>query len=77
MENAQRFLDENGISQTEVAGWYDVEPSTISRKLSGSRRWTAGEVNTFLERSSKRLGRRVTYEEVSGGPKTRRQKVSA
>ncbi len=64
------FLAEHGISQTEVASWFGVESSTISRKLSRARRWTEDEIKTVLARASEKLGRRVTFEEAFGGAST-------
>lgn len=62
----QRFLTDNGITQTEVAGWYRVDSSTISRKLARTRRWTEDEIKTFLSRASEKLGRPVFFEEAFG-----------
>jgi hypothetical protein len=64
----QRFLDAHEITTAEVAEWFDVDSSTIYRKLSGSRRWTEPEIKTFLARAAARVGRTVTFEEVWGAP---------
>jgi len=68
---ADQFFEDNGFTQTEVAGWFGVEPSTISRKLNGSRRWTEDEIKVLLTRASKRLGRAITFEEMFLGKRRR------
>jgi transcriptional regulator with XRE-family HTH domain len=66
MERTQAFLDENGITQTELGEALGVTGATISRKLSGDRNWKLGEVQAALGWLSVRLGRPCTYDEVFG-----------
>lgn len=62
------FLDENGLTQTEIAGALEVIPSTINKKASGDRPWKGHEINQVLAYVSGKLGRSVSYEEAFGVP---------
>ncbi len=76
-DQAQRFLDEHGITQTEIAGWLEVEPATVSRKLSGARKWTLIEAQRLAAIVSARLGRTVSVEEMFGAVATEPAPVEA
>lgn len=66
MERTQRFLDDNHISQTELASALGVTGATINRKIRGVRKWSLGEVHAALSFFSRRLGRPVSFDEVFG-----------
>jgi predicted transcriptional regulator len=56
------FLDENGITKAEVAQALSLDPSAVSRKVTGSRHWKLVEVQALLAFLTERLARPVTYE---------------
>jgi len=60
----RNLLGKHGISQAELAKGLGMGRSTISLKLSGSRRWRQEEINRVLDFLQRRLGRRLTYEKV-------------
>jgi len=64
----ERFLDAAGVSQTEIAKALNLDPSSISRKVSGDRTWKLPEVQALLGWLAARLARPVTYEELFGSP---------
>ena len=64
----QRFLDENGLTQAEIACLLDVIPSTVSKKATGDRPWKLTEIQAILAFLTARLARPVTYEELFGSP---------
>jgi transcriptional regulator with XRE-family HTH domain len=66
MARLARFLDANGVTQTEVAQALGVEPPTISRKLGGIRPWRLAEIQQLLAFLTQRLGRQVSYDELLG-----------
>lgn len=65
--NLKTFLEANGIKQVELASCLELDPSTVSLKLSGERPWFQGEVDVVLGFLAARLERPVTYEEAFNG----------
>ncbi len=61
------FLESNGIKQVDLAESLELDPSTVSQKLSGDRPWFQQEVDRVLAFLFERLGRPVTYEEAFNG----------
>lgn len=66
MERTQAFLDDNGITQSELGEALGVTGATISRKLAGLRNWKLGEVQAAMVWLSSRLARPVTFDEAFG-----------
>jgi transcriptional regulator with XRE-family HTH domain len=60
----ERLLASGAISQAEVARALRLDPSTISRKLSGKRSLKLQEIQGLLRFLSGRLARPVSYEEL-------------
>jgi predicted transcriptional regulator len=60
----QDFLDETPVTQVELAGLLGLEPSAVSKKVSGDRPWKGHEINLVLAHLTERLRRPVTYEEA-------------
>lgn len=58
------FLEQNGIKQVELAGALELDPSTVSQKLSEDRRWYQAEIDRVLVFLTGKIGRPVTYEEA-------------
>jgi hypothetical protein len=65
--NLKPFLESNGIKQVELATTLELDPSTVSLKLSGERPWFQEEVDLVLAFLGRRLNRTVTYEEAFNG----------
>lgn len=60
----ERFLDGADVTQTEIAHALGLDPSTVSRKVAGSRPWKLDEIQKLLAFLSQRLGRPVSYNEL-------------
>lgn len=61
-----RFLFENGLRQTEVAAGAGRTPQFVSMLVRGETGASLETVEALIAFLSKRLGRRVAYEEVFG-----------
>lgn len=59
-----QLLASRAIRKAEIARALDLDPSTVSRKLSGKRTIKLGEVQAILRFLSRRLERTVSYEEL-------------
>ena len=68
LSRTEQFLDGAKISQTEIAEALRLDPSSVSRKISGERPWKLAEIQGLLAFLTERLDRRVTYEELFGSP---------
>ncbi|MET0554206.1 MAG: hypothetical protein ABW221_14285 [Vicinamibacteria bacterium] len=68
----ERLLAAGDISRAEIARALRLDPSTISRKLSGQRSLKLHEIQTLLGFLSKRLARPVYYEELFAPAQGRR-----
>lgn len=62
------FLAKNDITRVEVAAALGIDPSAVSRKVSGERPWKLDEIQGLLAFLSGRVGRKVTYDELFGEP---------
>jgi len=62
----ESFLDHVGQSKTDLAKALGLDPSTVSRKISGDRPWKQMEIQGLIAFLSERLSRPVTYEELFG-----------
>lgn len=60
------LLDKHGISQRELAHAIGKSDAAVSRLLNGSTMASQDTINDVLAFLSKRLRRRVTYEQVFG-----------
>jgi transcriptional regulator with XRE-family HTH domain len=60
----ERLLTDGAISKAEVARALRLDPSTVSRKLSGKRSLKLHEIQVLLRFLSGRLARTVSYEEL-------------
>jgi transcriptional regulator with XRE-family HTH domain len=60
----ERLLTDGAISKAEVARALCLDPSTVSRKLSGKRSLKLQEIQVLLRFLSGRLARPVSYEEL-------------
>jgi transcriptional regulator with XRE-family HTH domain len=60
----ERLLANGDISRAEIARALRLDPSTVSRKLSGKRSLKLQEIQTLLRFLSGRLARPVSYEEL-------------
>lgn len=58
------FLAAHGISRGEVAEALGVDPSAISRKLTGTRAFRLDEITRLLSFLSRRCRRRVTFADL-------------
>lgn len=58
------FLREAGVTQDEVGAALGISGSAINHKLAGRRGWKQDEITNLLAFLSRRLRRRVTYEQV-------------
>lgn len=58
------LLASRAIRKAEIARALDLDPSTVSRKLSGKRTMKLDEVQALLRFLSRRLERPVSYEEL-------------
>ena len=72
----QDALERAGVTQAELANHLDVDPSTLSNKLTGRRRWTAGDCGAVLAFLRGR-GQEVTFEQLFGGEPVEAERVSA
>ena len=61
----QAALDRAGLPQVELATFMGVDPSTLSNKLTGRRRWTQSEINTALD-FFRQHDPSITYEQLFG-----------
>jgi transcriptional regulator with XRE-family HTH domain len=59
-----QFLASSDISRAEIARALRLDPSTVSRKISGKRSLKLEEVHALLRFLSDRLARPVSYEEI-------------
>ena len=59
-----RLLASSAITKVEIARALELDPSTVSRKLSGKRSLKLEEVQALLADLSRRLERPVSYEEL-------------
>jgi len=59
-----RLLASSAITKVEIARALELDPSTVSRKLSGKRSLKLEEVQALLAYLSRRLERPVSYEEL-------------
>lgn len=62
----ERLLASGAISKAEIARALRLDPSTVSRKLSGKRSLKLQEIQGLLRFLSRRLARPVSYEELFG-----------
>jgi transcriptional regulator with XRE-family HTH domain len=60
----ERLLRSGAISRAEIARALCLDPSTVSRKLSGKRSLKLREIQMLLRFLSGRLARPVSYEEL-------------
>jgi hypothetical protein len=60
----ERLLANAAISKAEIARALRLDPSTVSRKLSGKRSFKLQEIQGLLRFLSGRLARPVSYEEL-------------
>lgn len=60
----ERLLAKGDISKAEIARALSLDPSTVSRKLSGKRSLKLQEIQMLLRFLSGRLARPVSYEEL-------------
>lgn len=65
-ERGAALVKKAGLTQEEIGEALGVTQSSVCRKLAGTRPWSQQEVAAILALLSKRLGRRVTYEQVFG-----------
>lgn len=60
----ERFLDDNGFTRAELAAALKLDPSAVSRKVLGDRDWRLDEVEALRAYVSKKLGRRVSWDDL-------------
>lgn len=58
-------LEKAGATQAELAEFLEVDPSTLSNKLDGRRRWTQSDINQVLAFFASKKAR-VRYEQLFG-----------
>lgn len=60
----RRLMREAAATQDDLGAAVGVTGSAITHKLAGRRAWSQDEINAVLNFLSRRLRRRVKYEEV-------------
>lgn len=72
----QEALERAAATQAELANHLEVDPSTLSNKLTGRRRWTADDCSAVLAFFRAR-GQEVTFEQLFEGEPVEPERVSA
>lgn len=66
-----------GLTQAEIAAGMGLDPSTVSNKVAGRRRWSVADLQALRGLLSERLGRLVSLDEMAADTTTTTEEVAS